>query len=261
MTRLRAALGAAAWCCLSTILAPPLAAGAEPLACAIRWDAWYSNGPDEPGAYTAAALSLPAWRSRAPLHGRFGPDGKIVWAATQATFDAEIRAAARAHLCWVYLAYGDHGVIDLDHPMMRALRLHLSSAIRDEAPYALMTTPSLLIGGDRKAALEATLSLMQRSGYESVAIDGERRPLLFLFFESSQAFAETARREALRAALDALRAASRKRGLGKPLRRRDSQRREGGGGHARGARRRRHFAICRRAATGTSKLGGVRAEH
>jgi hypothetical protein len=219
VTRRRSGLVEAARGRLFAIAALALAVGAaraEPLACAIRWDAWYTNGPHDPGAYTAAALGLPAWRGRAPLHARIDANGKIVWAATQATFDAEIKAAARAHLCWVYLAYGDRGVIDLAHPMMRGLRLHLNSVIRDEVRYALMTTPSLLIGADRKAALAATLSLMQGSVYQSVVIAGARRPLLFVFFESPQAFARPDRREALRAALDALRTASRSRGLGNP---------------------------------------------
>src|SRR5579863_49057 len=217
--KLRRPIRRAATGCLFAVLTLALAvgaAGAAPLACAIRWDSMYSNGSHDPGSYTAAALSAPAWRDRAPLHARFGANGKIVWAVTQANFDAEIRAAARAHLCWVYLAYGDHGLIDLDHPMMRALRLHLRSDIRDQVRYALMTTPGLLIGENRKAAIEATLSLMEEKNYQSVVIDRSWRPLLFLYFESAQTFAEPGRGNALRAALDTLRAASLSRGLGNP---------------------------------------------
>ena len=191
-------------------------ATAAPTACAIRWDAWYTNGSSDPGAFTAATLSAPAWRARAPLHARFDEAGRIVWAPSQDTFDAEIRAAAKVHLCWVYLAYGDHGIIDLDHPMMRGLQFHRRSPIKGEVEYAVMTTPSLLIGGDRKAALAATLDLLSDSNYQRVEIGGASRPVLFIYVEASEAGRWRDQAPALRVQLDALRAASRSRDLGDP---------------------------------------------
>src|SRR5271166_6618879 len=137
--------GACAWSASVLALACGTA-NAAPKACAIRWDAWYTNGRQDPGAFTAAALSGPTWRDRTPLHAHFGESGRIVWAPSQETFDIEIRAAAKANLCWVYLAYGDRGVIDLGHPMMRGLWFHRHSTLRSEVDYAPMTTPALLAG-------------------------------------------------------------------------------------------------------------------
>ena len=127
-----------------------------------------------------------------------------------------IRAAAKAHLCWVYLAYGDRGVIDLDHPMMRGLWFHRHSAIKSEVDYAVMTTPSLLVGGDRRAARQATLNLIADDNYQRTTIAGASRPVLFLYVETSEADRWIGAAATLRDALDGLRAASRERGLGDP---------------------------------------------
>src|SRR4051812_10444307 len=72
-------------------------------ACAIRWDAWYTNGPNDPAHYMASALSRPEFRALAPLHAKFNSAGEVTWEPTQETFDAEIRAAHKANLCWAYL--------------------------------------------------------------------------------------------------------------------------------------------------------------
>ena len=81
------------------------------------------------------------WHFRAPLHAKvIGPD-QICFEPTQATFDAEIRAARAGGLSyWAYLMYADpkSGVIDLGNSMMKGLEFHRASAIKDQMKYAMM---------------------------------------------------------------------------------------------------------------------------
>ena len=194
-------------------------AAAEPtVTCAIRWDAWYTNGPSDPAHYTAAALSKPQWHSRAPLHAQFDASGNITWAPSQASFDAEIDAAHSANLCWAYLAYGTNHIVDLRTPMMQGLVYQRNSSINAEVKYALMTTTSLLgTESDYKDAVAATVALMRPNNYQHVLIRGESRPLLFLFFEASDlktTFGSSV--EKVKAPIDGIRNSSIAQGLGNP---------------------------------------------
>jgi hypothetical protein len=195
------------------------AAASNPITpCAIRWDAWYTNGPTDPGGYTAAALSPPQFHNLAPLHAKFDANGKIEWAPSQATFDAEIRAAHGASVCWAYLMYGKNNVIDMNDPLNKGLVFHRSSSIKSQAQYALMTTTAL-IGrpGQYTDSTKATVDLMADSAYQNVSDRTHKRPLLFLFYEPEDlARIFKGSLATMKQSLDAIRKASVDRGLGNP---------------------------------------------
>jgi hypothetical protein len=186
--------------------------------CAIRWDAWYTNGQTDPGHYASDALSLPRWHHLAPIHARFDSAGTITWAPSQETFDAEIRAASSAGLCWAYVMYGQNNIIDLSNPLMRGLAYHRASAIKSSVNYAMIVTADLLgRPGQYESAVQATVRLMRDANYQHVSINGTSRPLLFLlynatdlgrFFEGS--FAK------MKEVIDAVRQASADSQLGDP---------------------------------------------
>jgi len=197
----------------------PSESRADPVnACAIRWDAWYSNAPGDPGHDTAVTLADPQFHALAPLHGEFEPDGGLVWRPSQARFDAEIEAARRADLCWAYLAYGSGGAVDLSLPMMRGLAFHRASAIKDLVPYALIATTSTLGSArDLTTAAAAIADLMRDSNYKTVDLAGVRRPLLFVFYDKQ----DVARLFGgdlglVRQSLDNLRQRAQKQGSGDP---------------------------------------------
>jgi hypothetical protein len=156
----------------------------QPTACAIRWDAWYTNGPTDPAHYTAEALSPQRWHYLAPVHAHFDSVGKMTWAPSQESFDAEIRAASLAGLCWAYVMYGKDNVIDLSQPLMRGLVYHRASTIKSDVKYAMIVTSDLLgRAGNFDAAAHAIVDLMRDSNYErSRANDKNFRPLLFLLY-------------------------------------------------------------------------------
>jgi hypothetical protein len=186
--------------------------------CAIRWDAWYTNGPTDPGGYAAAALSPQQFHDLAPLHAKFDPSGHIKWAPSQATFDAEIRAAHGAGLCWAYLMYGKNGVIDLSDPLMKGLVFHRASSIKSQVDYALMTTTGL-IGkpGQYDDSTKAIVDLMADSNYQHVSDRGQNRPLLFVYYQAADVakiFAGSL--AAVKQSMDAIRKSSANRGLGNP---------------------------------------------
>ena len=66
-----------------------LAAGGI-LPCAIRWDANYTNGPSDPGAFTAKDLAPLKFRGRAPLHTKVVSESQLRWEPTKASMDEEI---------------------------------------------------------------------------------------------------------------------------------------------------------------------------
>ncbi|MBB4198013.1 hypothetical protein CCR94_05060 [Rhodoblastus sphagnicola] len=187
-------------------------------ACAIRWDAWYSNDAGDPGHDTAITLGNPKYRQSAPLHAAFDADGSISWRPTQASFDAEIEAAHRAGLCWAYLAYGADAIVDLRLPMMRGLAFHRASALKNLVPYALIATTST-IGSARDVASagRAIARLMGEANYKTVELNGARRPLLFLFYDAHDVASAFGGDLALaRRALDTLRHLARDQGSGDP---------------------------------------------
>ena len=198
--------GAAAWCAEANV------------ACAIRWDAWYSNGENDPAHYTALTLRPERWHSRVPLHGTFDADGNITWRPTAATFAAEIEAAASARLCWAYVMYGANNIIDLSDSMMKALTMHRTAANKNAVKYAMITT-SRVLGRTAvyEEAVRAHLELFQDSNYQFIEIRGDHRPLLFLLYDDSDLkiyFGGSIPN--LKAVIDALRAGSQKNGSGNP---------------------------------------------
>ena len=154
-----------------------------PVACAIRWDAWYTNGPNEPAHFTAMTLSKPKWHGLAPLHGKFDAAGNVSWAPTQETVDAEIRAAHGANLCWAYLVYGDQNKPDLNDSMMMAFAFHRNSKIKNDVKYALMTaTNHIGLQNNFKDAVDLTVQLMADPDYQRIEKSGESRPVLFIYY-------------------------------------------------------------------------------
>ncbi len=169
---------------VSTFFLPCSVSASGPItACAIRWDAWYTNGPNDPAHYMALALSRPEFLALATLHAKFNSAVEITWEPTQETFDAEIHAAHKANLCWAYLMYGKDNVIDLGNSMMRGLAFHRASAIKDLVPYAMMTQSGTLgTAGKYQAAVTAMIELMKDENYQRVTVHGETRPLFFLYY-------------------------------------------------------------------------------
>ena len=170
-----------------TLLAVPCSGRENQVtACAIRWDAWYTNGPTDPAHYTSDTLSPPRWHSLAPIHARFNSAGRITWAASQESFDAEIRAASLANLCWAYVMYGKNNIINLSNPLMQGLVYHRASAIKSAVEYA-MIVPSDLLGrpGKYESAAHAVVELMRNSDYKHTSVNNSiSRPVLFLLYNS-----------------------------------------------------------------------------
>lgn len=186
--------------------------------CAIRWDAWYTNGKEDPAHYTAEALSPLRFHRLAPTHATFDMDGNITWSASQTTFDAEILAAHKADFCWAYLMYGKNNVINLTDSMMKGLALHRRSSIKSQVKYSLIATTSV-IGhpGNYSDAAAVITKLMSDSNYQRLPINGIYRPLLFLYY--SDVDLKTifnGSLKAMRGAIDLIRHVSINSGSGNP---------------------------------------------
>lgn len=194
------------------------AASAPPTVCAIRWDAWYTNGEKDPAHYTAMSLGDPAWRERTPLHAKINEAGQVVFEPSQQTFDAEIRAAKQADLCWAYLTYGRDNRIDLGDPMMKALAYHRSSGIKSQTPYALILQARTLgHKDDYRDAVESALSLMRDTNYKKLTVDGQQRPLIFFFYDENDLHSSFGGSlQNLRDPFDLIRESSRRQNLGNP---------------------------------------------
>jgi len=185
---------------------------------AIRWDARYCDAPGQPCYEEEQILGPQKWHFRAPLHTTVLGPNKIKFEPTQATFDAEIRAARAGGLSyWAYLMYGDpqSGVIDLNQSMMKGLAFHRASAIRSQMNYAMMVQTSTLGSvGAYGAAVSAVLDLMHDSNYQT-CLGG--RPVLFLYYSEADLKGVWGASYAnLKGALDAVRAGALGRGLGDP---------------------------------------------
>ena len=154
--------------------------------CAIRWDAWYTNGLNDPGHFSAATLSPDRWHSLAPINAQFDTAGHITWSTSQAIFDKEIISANKANLCWAYVMYGTNNNIDLSNPLMKGLMYHRSSNIKNKVNYTMIITSGLLGRYNNYSnALSSIEKLMHDSNYQHLEIHGESRPLLFLLFSES----------------------------------------------------------------------------
>ena len=167
-----------------TLWQSPAQAADQVTACAIRWDAWYTNGPTDPAHYTSDTLSrstgiiLP--RSTLVSIGR-----QITWAASQESFDAEIRAASLANLCWAYVMYGKNNIINLSNPLMQGLVYHRASAIKSAVEYAMIVPSDLLGRPGKYESGHAVVELMRDSNYKHTSVnDGISRPVLFLLYNS-----------------------------------------------------------------------------
>lgn len=185
---------------------------------AIRWDAQYCDTQGQPCFEEEQILGPRQWQSRSPLHAKvIGPDA-IRFEPTQATFDAEIRAAEAGGLAyWAYVTYTDPrtGAIDLKHSMMRGLAFHRASAIRSKVNVALIVaTNGLGHTGQFGPAVDVIAGLIKEGGYQT-CLGG--RPLLYLYFsEPDMAGYWGGSLDNLKASLDALRARCRIQGSGDP---------------------------------------------
>ena len=148
---------------------------------AIRWDAQYCDTPGQACFEEEKALGPRKWQFRAPLHSQVVGSDRIRFSPSQETFDAEISAASAGGLkYWAYLMYGKNGAIDLEHPMMKGLKYHRSSATKDQMNYAMMVTVDTLgRNGSYSAAVNAVVDLMRDKNYQTV-LDG--RPVLYFYY-------------------------------------------------------------------------------
>lgn len=146
-------------------------------ACAIRWDANYSNGPTDPGTITAKTLAPPQFRNRVPLHGKFLEDSRLIWEPTRRSMDVEIELASRAGICWAFLLGGQKGKIDLSNPINRGFVLMKSSKFRLQVPItAMIGSDNLGSTSDFEAAIEMVLEIMKEPNYLKI----RGRPILWI---------------------------------------------------------------------------------
>jgi hypothetical protein len=146
-----------------------------PIACAIRWDANYTNGPSDPGFFTAKALSPMEFRGRAPLHAQFDAKSAISWSPTPPSMDYEIQIAERGGFCWVFLVTGRNGQIDLQLPMNRAFTMMKMSSNRMKVRISIMVgTDNFGSTGHYTAAVDKIANIIGEPNYLAV---GDRRVL------------------------------------------------------------------------------------
>lgn len=181
---------------------------------AIRWDAWYgaAGSNDFPIDETAWALSTPEFSGRAPAHSVIEGSTTVVYADSQATFDAEITAAKEAGLSyWAYLRYSASHLPSLN----RGWDYHQASSIKSDMNWAVMTQTYLLGStGDYATEVAEHVAWFQQSNYQKVLTD---RPLVYLFYDAGQLASSWGGDLAnFKAALDALRVAAVGAGLGDP---------------------------------------------
>lgn len=183
---------------------------------AIRWDGQYCDTAGEPCFEEERALGDPKWQFRAPLHTEIVGRGKIKFEPTQETFDNEIVAAERAGLkYWAYAAYGRKEFVDLHHSMMRGLAFHRASNLKDRMKYTLIvSTDTLGHTSDFDFAVNTVVRLMKDSNFQTIM--GGRRILFLAYTENELAGHWSGSIHNLAAAIDDLRKAAVKEGLGNP---------------------------------------------
>ena len=183
---------------------------------AIRWDGQYCDSEGDACFEEERALGDSKWQFRAPLHTQIIGPNQIRFAPSQATFDAEIRAAQENGIkYWSYLMYEKDGIIDLNHPMMRGLSFHRSSAVNSNVRYTMMLTVDTLgMTNSYEPSVNAIVQLMSDTNYLSIM---GKRPVLYFYYEGQNMKGRWQGSLAnLAAAFHSLRKKSQEAGIGDP---------------------------------------------
>lgn len=147
----------------------------------IRWDAWYGSGVDYASFYTARCfndIDPVNYRAQAPAHLNQSTS-PVTWADTQATFDAEINAAADGGLD--YFAYLRYAAPDAQN-LNAGYNYHLTSSVGARVGVTIIRqADDLGTTGNFAAQVSATVTIMQGARY--YRLNG--RPLLFIYINET----------------------------------------------------------------------------
>jgi hypothetical protein len=181
--------------------------------CAIRWDAYYSRVVDSPAVHTEAALSDPAYQSRAPFFSTVLGTGLIRYDYNEASMTAEINAAAAGNIdCWAFLRYGGATV---DSTIKDGLALYQANPNKGTTKWCSMDSPGNLGSTGNFATEVATrVAEMGQSHYQKVS---GNRPLWYIYYIDTDVTNSWGGSNAnFKAAIDAVRAGCVSAGLGTP---------------------------------------------
>jgi hypothetical protein len=180
--------------------------------CAIRWDAYYSTTADSPAVHTLAALSDPAYQSRAPFFATQVGTGLLRYDYNEASMTAEINAAVAGRInCWAVLRYVNGGV---DGTISDGLALYQANPNKALVKWCSMdTTGSLGTTASHSAFVTARIAELTASNYQRVS---SNRPLWYLYYTASEMVTYWGTDANLKAAIDEIRAGVVSAGLGTP---------------------------------------------
>lgn len=185
------------------------ATSSPPIVGAIRWDAWHGNQSDV-GSAVLKTLSPKQWQWRLPFFAKVAPDGTVsINGDTPEIMDREIRYAKAAGLdYWAFVAY------DSESPMSLGLRRYLASPRRAEVRFCMISEAKQWRPENITAQAARFAELMALPNYQTVI---GRRPLFYILNQEVEANEKIwAGTGGFRVVVDALRAATRKRGLPAP---------------------------------------------
>jgi hypothetical protein len=161
---------------------PPVRAEVDIKHGCIRWDAWYGNDPDNYSSfYTARTFddTDPVnYRDNAPSH-LDQTTSPVTWADTQATFDAEINAAADGGIDYfAYLRYVTPDTRNLN----AGYDYHIASSVGDRVGVTIIRqADDLGTTGNFAAQVADTVTIMQGARYYRLG----GRPLLFIYIDAN----------------------------------------------------------------------------
>lgn len=180
---------------------------ARPLVGAIRWDAWTAWD------YYQKFLTTPQWRDRLPFYAQVTPEGGVtIRGDSPEVMGREIGYAHNAGIdywawCWYDPSDPDAG----KNHMNDCLDIYRAHPRRAEVNYCLIG-PGYYATTHWPLTVERFVAMFREPNYQKVM---GNRPL-FYYFMVDDAVAHFGSVEKARAAIDALRAASRAAGLGNP---------------------------------------------
>jgi len=153
-------------------LSPSTPPSQRPLIGAIRWDAWYDPVDGKVAQSVERSLGPAEFHYRMPFFGQeTGPNSVRINGDSQSIIDKEIAAAAGAGLdYWAYCTYPEND------PLSNALKLHLSSALRNQIGFCAISGLASMISYFA-VDTEYHIKLMLEPGYTKVMGD---RPLFYV---------------------------------------------------------------------------------
>lgn len=180
----------------------------------IRWDAWYGNSEDYASFYTARCfndIDPVNYRDQAPAH-LDQTTNPVTWADTQATFDAEINAAADGGIDYfAYLRYQTANTQNLN----AGYNYHLASSVGARVGIVMIRqADDLGSTGDYATQVAECVTMLSHARYYRLG----GRPLMYLYIDANMidgywngSFANLA------AAVNAIRTAAGVAGLPEPI--------------------------------------------